>query len=156
MSGSTPRRHGVRVAPMTIWRSTPSLEQMNAMGKGTALENMGIEYVEVGDDFVVATMPVDHRTVQPMRLLHGGASVLLAESLGSVASMLVIDPAASSCVGLEINANHVRACRSGEVRGTCTAIHIGRTTHLWTIRIEDEQSRLVCIARLTVAILPKA
>jgi 1,4-dihydroxy-2-naphthoyl-CoA hydrolase len=116
---------------------------------------MGIEYVEVGDDYVVATMPVDHRTVQPMRLLHGGANVLLAESLGSLASFLVVDPAKASCVGLEINANHVRSARSGKVRGTCRPIHLGGKTHLWEIRIDDEQARLVCISRLTVAVLPK-
>jgi 1,4-dihydroxy-2-naphthoyl-CoA hydrolase len=117
---------------------------------------IGIEITELTCERVVATMPVDDRTVQPMRLLHGGASVLLAESLGSLASMLVIDTEKASCVGLEINANHVRACRSGEVRGTCKPIHLGRTTHLWEIRIEDEEGRLVCIARLTIAILAKA
>jgi len=138
---------------MTIWRVPPSLEQINALSKNTALEHMGIECVEFGDDYLVATMPVDHRTVQPMRLLHGGASVLLAESLGSLASVLVVDPTTASCVGLEINANHVRSCRSGVVRGTCRPIHLGRSTHLWEIRIEDEQQRLVCISRLTIAVL---
>lgn len=145
----------VEPLPMSIWHTTPSLEQMNALSKDTAVQHMGIEYVEIGDDYLVGTMPVDSRTVQPMRILHGGSNVLLAESLGSIASSLVMDPTKSICVGLEINANHVRACRKGRVKGVCKPIHLGRTTHLWEIRIEDEEGRLSCISRLTMAILPR-
>lgn len=118
-------------------------------------EHLGMQYSEIGDDYLKATMPVDHRTHQPYGLLHGGASAALAETLGSVASALVIDPEKFICVGIEINANHVRGVKSGFVTGTCTPIHIGATTHVWDIRIHDERNKLVCISRLTVAILKK-
>ncbi len=139
---------------MAIWKQPPSLEAMNTMCRDTAVAHLGIEYSEVGDDFLAATMPVDSRTVQPARLLHGGASVLLAESLGSLASQLVIG-SDGTCVGLEINANHIRGARSGKVTGICRPIHLGRTTHVWDIRISDEGGKLVCIARLTMAILAR-
>lgn len=110
--------------------------------------------MEIGDDYLVATMPVDHRTQQPFGLLHGGASVALAESMGSVGSHLCIDVARYYCVGLEINANHIRAVRSGQVKGVARPLHIGRRTQVWDIRIYDEQERLVCVSRLTLAVLP--
>ncbi|MES2649926.1 MAG: hotdog fold thioesterase [Bacteroidota bacterium] len=119
------------------------------------VEHLGIQLMELGDNFIKGTMPVDHRTKQPYGLLHGGASATLAETLGSFASALVIDTGKFICVGLEINANHIRSARSGVVTGTCTSIHLGSSTHVWDIKIHDEQSRLVCISRLTVAILPK-
>lgn len=117
--------------------------------------HIGISFSEVGHDFLKATMPVDYRTKQPYGLLHGGASCVLAETLGSVASALVIDPDKFICVGLEINANHVRSVRDGFVTGTCTPIHIGASTHVWDIKIHDEREKLICVSRLTVAILKK-
>lgn len=118
------------------------------------IKHLGIEFIEAGEGYLVARMPVDHRTHQPFGILHGGASVVLAESLGSVASfMLLDDPTKQRAVGLEINANHIRSVREGWVYGRCTPIHTGRTTHVWDIRITDEQDRLVCISRLTIAII---
>lgn len=132
----------------------PTLDELNSMSSGTIAEHIGIIFTEIGDDFLVAKMPVDHRTHQPMKLLHGGASVVLAETLGSVASYLSIEnPLQKKVVGLEINANHVRAVHSGEVVGKVTPIHIGRSTHIWDIRITTVGGKLVCISRLTVAVL---
>ena len=116
---------------------------------------MGIEFTELGEDYLIATMPVDHRTHQPMGLLHGGASAALAETLGSFASHLVVDTSKFDCVGLEINANHIRPKTDGVVTGIAKPIHLGSKTHIWEIRIEDERGKLVCISRLTMAILPK-
>ena len=129
-----------------------SLEALNALSAGTAMEPLGIEFTELGPDFLCATMPVDRRTHQPYGLLHGGASVLLAETLGSTAAMLCAAEGAR-CVGIEINANHLRAVRDGIVTGTARALHVGRQTQVWDIRIEDEARRLVCVSRLTVAVL---
>ena len=140
---------------MPIWHVTPTLEALQAVNSGTMGEHLDICFTEIGDDYIVATMPVDHRTRQPMGLLHGGASAVLAETLGSVASFCVIDPAESVCVGLEINANHLRAARDGRVTGRCTPIHIGRQIHVWDIRIQDEAGKPVCVSRLTVSVQPK-
>ena len=118
-------------------------------------EHIGLEFTELGADFMKATMPVDARTKQPYGLLHGGASCVLAETLGSVASAMVIDPEKFICVGLEINANHVRGVREGRVTGLVTPLHLGATTHVWDIKIHDEREKLVCVSRLTVAILKK-
>lgn len=116
--------------------------------------HLGIEFVEAGEGYLIARMPVDKRTQQPFGILHGGASVVLAETLGSVASwMLLDDPNTQRAVGLEINANHIRSVRQGWVYGRCTPIHTGRTTHVWDIRITDEQDKLVCVSRLTIAVL---
>jgi uncharacterized protein (TIGR00369 family) len=131
-----------------------SLDRLNAMRSGSILEVLGIEFSELGEEWIEATMPVDHRTIQPFGLLHGGASVVLAETLGSVASVSCIDTSRLFCVGLDVNANHIRAVRDGAVTGRVTAIHIGRSTHVWEIRIRDERERLVSICRLTMAILP--
>jgi len=141
---------------VAIWYApeTMTVENLNAMQPDSILEVLGIQFTELGEDRIEATMPVDHRTVQPLGLLHGGASVVLAESLGSVASLLCIDSNRFYCVGLDVNANHIRAVREGRVTGRVTPIHIGRSTHVWEIRIRDEQDRLVCISRLTMAILP--
>jgi 1,4-dihydroxy-2-naphthoyl-CoA hydrolase len=118
------------------------------------VKHLGIEFTEAGEDYLVARMPVDGRTHQPFGILHGGASVVLAESLGSTASWLLLDdPTTQRAVGLEINANHLRSVRTGWVTGRCTPIHLGRTTHVWDIRITDEADKLVCISRLTVAIV---
>ena len=115
---------------------------------------LGIEFIEAGEGYLIARMPVDQRTHQPFGILHGGASVVLAETLGSVASfMLLDDPTKQRAVGLEINANHIRSVREGWVYGRCTPIHIGRTTHVWDIRITDGQGKLVCVSRLTIAVI---
>ncbi len=116
-------------------------------------EHLGIEWMESGDDYLSARMPVDHRTRQPYGLLHGGASVVLAETLGSVGAAMVVDPEKFYCVGLDINANHVRGARDGFVTGTAKPLHIGGQTQVWEIKINDQKERLVCIARLTVAVL---
>jgi 1,4-dihydroxy-2-naphthoyl-CoA hydrolase len=116
---------------------------------------LGMEWVEIGADFLKMSMPVDDRTKQPYGLLHGGASCALAETVGSVASALVIDPARFICVGLEINANHVRGVRNGLVIATATRLHLGASTHVWDIKIHDENNKLVCVSRLTVSILAK-
>jgi 1,4-dihydroxy-2-naphthoyl-CoA hydrolase len=141
---------------MAIWfKPEFSLEKLTGMSAGTMGEYLGIEWVEVGENFVKAKMPVDHRTKQPYGLLHGGASCVLAETIGSVASALVIDPSKNYCVGLEINANHIRSARSGYVTGIALPLHIGATTHVWDIKIYDERDKLVCVSRLTVAILKR-
>ncbi len=116
---------------------------------------LGIEYTEVGEDFLCAKMPVDERTQQPFNMLHGGASVVLAESLGSLGANLCVNQEKEYCVGLEVNANHIRGVKSGWVYGKATAVHIGQSTHVWEIRIHDEQEKLVCISRLTMAVVKK-
>lgn len=140
---------------MSIWFTETTPEAINQLTPETIVERIGIEFTEVGHDFLKARMPVDERTVQPARILHGGASVVLAETLGSVAAYLCIDSHHKTAVGLEINANHVRAVRDGEVTGTVTPLHLGNTTHIWQIRIHDNGERLVCIARITMAILDR-
>jgi len=117
--------------------------------------HIGIEWVAVGENFIKAKMPVDHRTNQPYGLLHGGASCVLAETLGSVASAMVIDHSKFYCVGLEINANHVRGVKEGYVTGVASPLHLGNTTHVWDIKIHDEKQKLVCVSRLTVAVLTR-
>jgi len=115
--------------------------------------HLGIVFTELGPNFLKGTMPVDHRTKQPMGLLHGGASVVLAETLGSVAANLVVDPLVFACVGLDVNANYIRSVKQGLVTGTAKPLHIGSTTQVWGIEITDELSRIVCISRLTMAVL---
>lgn len=140
---------------MSIWKNPTDLDRINTWNRNTLVEHLGMRVTEVGDDFVRGTMPVDSRTHQPFGLLHGGASVALAESLGSLAGNLCLDASREMAVGLEINANHVRGISSGIVTGTARPLHIGRTTQLWEIRIEDEQARLVCVSRLTLAVVPR-
>jgi 1,4-dihydroxy-2-naphthoyl-CoA hydrolase len=141
---------------MSIWfKEEFSLDKLSSMSAGTMASFLGIEWVEVGENFLKAKMPVDERTKQPYGLLHGGASCVLAESIGSVASALVIDQAQAFCVGLEINANHIRSAKSGFVTGTATPLHLGASTHVWDIKIHDEKEKLVCVSRLTVAILKR-
>lgn len=137
----------------SIFRRGLDLAALNALSRGTAIEALGIEFVDIGDDRLVATMPVDPRTVQPYGLLHGGASVLLAETLGSSAGNMCVAEG-EICVGLEINANHVRAVREGRVTGTARPLHLGRSTQVWEIRIEDARGRLACVSRLTLAVVP--
>lgn len=140
---------------MTIWFKPFTLEEVQQRGIGTMVEHIGITITEVGDDFLKGTMPVDHRTVQPMGILHGGASVALAETLGSIASYLVIDSDKKYCVGLDINANHIRAAKKGLVTGIAKPLHLGSSTQVWSIEITDEENRLVCISRITMAVLEK-
>lgn len=140
---------------MSIWFAEPALAAVNAMAKDNMIAHLAIEVTAIGDDFITAKMPVDHRTVQPFGLLHGGASVALAETLGSLAAYLCVNPAEKVCVGLEINANHIRAARSGYVFGTARPLHVGGTTQVWQTQIVDEQERLICISRMTLAVLDR-
>ena len=131
----------------------PDLELVNGWSANTLMEVLGIRITAFGADWLAGTMPVERRTHQPYGLLHGGASVALAETLGSTAAMLTLDPAREMAVGLEINANHLRGVRSGVVTGRARAVHIGRSTQVWEIRIVDDASSLVCISRLTMAVI---
>ena len=137
-----------------IWKQDTDLARLNAWSANTMMETLGIRLTAVGDDWLQATMPVDHRTHQPYGLLHGGASVVLAETLGSTAAMLTLDPMQEAAVGLEINANHIRGVRDGIVVGTARKVHVGRSTQVWEIRIETEAGELVCISRITMAVIP--
>ena len=137
---------------MAIWHRPLSLEALNQPRPDTASHHVGIEYVDFGPEHLTARMPVDERTRQPYGILHGGASCLLAETVGSHASMLCLDPEKAWCVGLEINANHIRPARDGHVYATARPIHLGQSTHVWDIPIRDDADRLVCIARLTMMI----
>jgi uncharacterized protein (TIGR00369 family) len=134
------------------FRRAITLEALNALSRGTAMEPLGIVFTELGPDYLRGTMPVDARTRQPYGLLHGGASVLLAETLGSTAGGLCVE-AGQGVVGIEINANHLAGVREGVVTGTARALHVGRSTQVWEIRIEDERARLACISRLTLAVI---
>lgn len=137
-----------------LWKQPASLEGLQAISANTLSDWLGIEYTAIGDDYLSARMPVDHRTIQPMRLLHGGASVALAETLGSVASVLCLeDMGKQSVVGVEINANHLNSVRSGWVYGTVRPIKVGRTLHVWQIDIKDENERPVCVSRITIAVV---
>jgi 1,4-dihydroxy-2-naphthoyl-CoA hydrolase len=141
---------------MSIWYNKEiKTEDLKPLGPDTMGEHLGIEWVELGDNYIKAKMPVDDRTKQPYGLLHGGASCALAETVGSIASASVIDHEKFACVGLEINANHVRSAREGFVTATATPLHIGANTHVWDIKIHDEVNRLICVSRLTVAIIPR-
>ena len=136
-----------------IWLKKPTIADLDQLCQNTMVDHLSISFTGIGDDYITAKMPVDHRTKQPDGLLHGGASVALAETIGSVAANLVIDRSAKICVGLEINANHTRSVRSGYVSGTARAIHLGNSTQIWEIKIIDAQKRLVCISRLTMAVI---
>ena len=138
--------------PASPFRRTATIDQLNALSRGTAMEPLGIVFSELGPDYLRATMPVDARTRQPYGLLHGGASVLLAETLGSTAGGLCVGED-EGVVGIEINANHLAAVRDGRVTGTARPLHVGRSTQVWEIRIEDEGGRLACVSRLTLAVI---
>jgi len=140
---------------MSIWKQTADLETINALNANSMVEHLGMRITDVGDDYLRGTMPVDARTKQPFGLLHGGASVALAESLGSLAGTMCLDATKEMAVGLDINANHVRAITEGVVTGTARPLHLGRSTQVWEIRIEDERGKLVCISRLTLAVVPR-
>lgn len=139
-----------------IWHNPKlSLELINERGLNTLVSHLDIKVTEIRANELVGTMPVDARTVQPLGLLHGGASCVLAESLGSIASNLVVDPKTHYAVGLSINASHIRSAREGRVTGVASPIHLGRQTHVWEIKIEDDKNKLVCLSRLTMMILEK-
>ena len=138
---------------MKIWARETSLELITARSKDTMLDFLGIEFTEIGDDYLVAKMPVDKRTRQPVGIMHGGASCVLAESVGSTAGNFCVDSAKFYCVGLDINTNHIRSIREGFVIGTAKPYHLGRTTQVWGIEIRDEQERLISVNRLTLAVL---
>jgi 1,4-dihydroxy-2-naphthoyl-CoA hydrolase len=138
---------------MAIWFQEVSLDYARERGRGTLLEQLGIELVEVGADFLKARMPVDQRTRQPAGVLHGGASVALAETLASWAATFCVDPAQHHCVGIEINANHVRPAADGWVYGTARPVNLGRTIQVWEVRIVNADDKLVCISRVTMAVL---
>jgi len=141
---------------MSIWFKPYKLEDMQWMLKDNMCEAIGIEITELTDNSIKGRMPVDNRTVQPMKILHGGASVALAESLGSVGSNLIVDNSKYVCVGLDINANHLRPASSGFVFAEAKPVHIGKKTHVWTIEITDDKGKLVCISRLTMAVIEVA
>jgi 1,4-dihydroxy-2-naphthoyl-CoA hydrolase len=140
---------------MSIWHRARSVEELNASSSRTMMQTLGIVFTEVGEDFIRASMPVDERTHQPWGLLHGGASLTLAETLGSSAAFLCIDPLRFVCVGQEINANHLRSVRSGRVIATARPIHIGSRSHVWAVEIVNEAGALVCVSRLTMAVLER-
>jgi 1,4-dihydroxy-2-naphthoyl-CoA hydrolase len=140
---------------MRIFQENLTLDALNDLSKNTMAETIGIEFTAIGPDFLEAKMPVDRRTHQPFGLLHGGASVALAETLGSVAATCCVDMKRQYCVGLEINANHIRGVREGYVKGITKAIHVGKKTQVWEIRIMNERDQLVCISRITMAVLDK-
>lgn len=138
-----------------MWFKEFTLEQINGRPKNHIGALLDIKFTAFGDDYIEGTMPVDERTHQPAGILHGGASVVLAESLGSIASYLCIDPEKYIAVGLEVNANHLRPVKTGHVTGICKALHIGAKTHIWEIKIYTDKGKMNCVSRLTVAILPK-
>jgi len=136
-----------------IWHKPYKLEDIAFLCKNNMLEHLAIEITELGNDYVKGRMPVDHRTVQPMNILHGGASVALAESLGSIGAYLTVDPTRNHCVGMEINANHLRPVSSGYVYATAKPIHLGKKSQVWSIEIVDEKGKFVCISRITMAVV---
>lgn len=139
---------------MSVWLKTPDIDQLNALQKNTIGEVLDIRFEAFDESSLTASMVIDHRTHQPYGLLHGGASVVLAETVGSMASYLCIDPGKFFCVGLEVNANHLRGLRSGRVTAVARPVHIGRTTHVWDIRLTSDEGKVSCVSRLTMAVVP--
>lgn len=138
---------------MSIWFVEPEVDEINQFGQNTMVSYLDITFIEIGEDFLKATMPVDRRTYQPFGVLHGGASVVLAETLASIGANLCVDPAIHYCVGLEINANHIQSVRSGKVTGRCEPIHLGKTTQVWEVHMFDDEENRICISRVTMAVL---
>ena len=141
---------------MAIWFQEVDADRADKMKRGTLLETLDIRITELGDDFIKGDMPVDHRTVQPYGILHGGASISLAESLGSIGAHLTVDPEKYFCVGMEINANHLRPATKGRVTGTARPIHRGKSSQVWSIEITDEEGKMECISRITMAVVLKS
>lgn len=140
---------------MSIWFKPISIEELNHGAKNTMSEFLGIEFTEAGDDFLKATMPVNEKTRQPFGILHGGANMVLAETIASMAANSVIDLSQSYCVGLEINANHIRAVKDGLVTAVTSPVHLGRTTQIWQIHIYNEEGKQTCISRMTASVLSR-
>ncbi len=140
---------------MSVFKPGITLNDLNKLSANTMVSHLGIEFTAIGEDYISAKMPVDFRTHQPLGLLHGGASVTLAETLGSVAATCCVDRNTQYCVGLEINANHVKSAKSGYVVGTTRPIHIGKKTQVWEIKIVNEGNELICISRITMAVIDK-
>lgn len=140
---------------MPLWNQPPDLDALNASSKGTLMEGLDIRFDACGEDWLRASMPVDRRTHQPFGLLHGGASVALAETVGSTAALLTLDTERELAVGLDINANHLRGVREGRVHAEARAVHVGRSTQVWQIHIRDDAGRAICISRLTMAVVPR-
>jgi 1,4-dihydroxy-2-naphthoyl-CoA hydrolase len=140
---------------MPLFNKALTLEAMTHMSANTMVEHLGIQFTAIGEDFIEAKMPVDHRTQQPLGLLHGGASLALAETLGSIAATFCLDPQTQYCVGLEINANHIKGVKDGFVFGTAKPLHIGKKTHVWEIKITTEKRELVCVSRITLAVIDR-
>lgn len=140
---------------MCIWFKEPNIEEVNSWGQETILEHLGIKITEIGDDYIEGTMPADKRTFQPYKLVHGGANIVLAETLGSIGGMLTINPDEYICVGQEVNGNHLRGVRTGVVRGRAEQVHGGRKSQVWEIKLFDSDDKLSCISRLTLAVVAK-
>lgn len=138
-----------------MWKMPISIESLTERGRNTLVDHLGIEFTEIGDDYLVATMPVDQRTHQPIGIMHGGASCVLAETVGSMAANYCVDQTKNYCVGLDINTNHIRPVRSGKVRGIAKPFHLGKTTQVWSIEIFGEHGKLISVTRLTMAVLTK-
>ena len=138
----------------SIWHRRPDSTLIDEMSKGTIDEHLGIKIIDVGDDYITGTMPADARTFQPYGIVHGGANVVLAETLGSIAGAHVIDMSTTRCMGQEVSATHLRPVSSGLVTGTAKPIHLGRRSHVWEIRLTNDQGKLTCIAKLILAIVP--
>ena len=138
-----------------IWHEPMTLDALTERAKDSMSSYLGIEFVEIGDDYLVATMPIDHRTKQPMGIMHGGASCVLAETIGSMASQFCVDRKTHYCVGLDLNTNHIRSIREGEVTGIAAPFHLGRSTQVWSIEIKNDAGQLISISRLTMAVLAK-
>lgn len=140
---------------MRIWQTEITLQSLNARGKGTMFEHLAIDFTEIGDDYLIARMPVDGRTRQPLGIMHGGASCVLAESIGSTAANCCVNPALNYCVGLDINTNHIRSIKEGFVYGMAKPFHLGKTTQVWSIEIFNEQKQMISVNRLTMAVLTR-
>jgi 1,4-dihydroxy-2-naphthoyl-CoA hydrolase len=140
----------------SIWYKPPILKDINTLNENTLGGNLGINFIESGSDFLVATMPVDERTKQPFGLLHGGASVALAETLGSVASLLVVNSDLFIGVGIEINANHIKAVFTGSVKGICKPLNVSGKNHIWDVKIFNDENELTCVSRFTCSIIPRS
>lgn len=138
-----------------VWFKNYNLDDVNKMCQNTMVSHLAIKFIEIGDNYLKASMPVDKRTVQPLGLLHGGANAALAETIGSVAAFMCVNPELYNCVGLEINCNHLKGKSKGEVTGTGRPLHIGKKTQVWEIKINDEKEKLIGISRLTLAVIDK-
>lgn len=143
------------MAKKRIFPEYIELDALNSMGEGCMIEHLGIKFTEIGEDYLIATMPVDHRTKQPLGLLHGGASVALAETMGSLGASMCIDLTTHYATGLDINTNHIKSAKEGIVIGRANPIHLGKRTHVWAIEIKNEQEQLIAVSRITMAILDR-